>query len=123
MTATLAQLNVSDGGMPKLPVPSARVTRDGVDGDHQRNKKYHGGPNRAELIDVLIRNTRVKDRALYDKMHWGFIDPNGVLLKDSLRDQVDWYARQGMITKRIDVDAIIDERYVRYALEKLGVQR
>lgn len=81
------------------------------------------GPNRAELIDVLIRNTRVKERALYDRMHWGFIDPNGVILKDSLRDQVDWYARQGMVTKRIDVDAIIDERYVRYALEKLGVQR
>ena len=50
MTATLVQLNVSDGGMPKLPVPSARVTRHGVDGDYQRNKKYHGGPNRAVCI-------------------------------------------------------------------------
>jgi len=83
----------------------------------------NGGPNRAELIDVLIRNTRVKDRPLYDKMHWGYIDPNGVLLKESLRDQIDWYARQGMITKRIDVESIIDERYVRYALEKLGALR
>src|SRR5438477_9931304 len=49
-TATLVQLNVSDGGMPKVPVPSARVTRHGVDGDYQRNKKYHGGPNRAVCI-------------------------------------------------------------------------
>jgi MOSC domain-containing protein YiiM len=47
MTAILLQLNVSDGGMPKLPVPEARVTRFGVEGDRQRNLKYHGGPNRA----------------------------------------------------------------------------
>jgi MOSC domain-containing protein YiiM len=50
MTATLAQLNVSPGGIPKRPVDSARVTRFGVDGDAQRNLKYHGGPNRAVCI-------------------------------------------------------------------------
>jgi MOSC domain-containing protein YiiM len=50
MTATLVQVNVSEGGMPKLPVPSARVTRHGVEGDYQRNTKYHGGPNRAVCI-------------------------------------------------------------------------
>ena len=52
MNATLVQVNVSaEGGMPKLPVRAgARVTRDGVDGDWQRNRKYHGGPNRAVCI-------------------------------------------------------------------------
>jgi len=83
----------------------------------------NGGPNRAEMIDLLTRNTRVKDRALYERMHWGYIDPNGVILKDSLQDQVDWYARQGMVTRRIDVNTIIDERYVKFALDKLGPQR
>ena len=47
---TLIQVNVSGGGMPKLPVESARVTRQGVEGDWQRNRKYHGGPNRAVCI-------------------------------------------------------------------------
>src|SRR5688572_27720996 len=50
MTATLAQLNVSQGGIPKRPVDSARITRVGVDGDAQRNLKYHGGPDRAVCI-------------------------------------------------------------------------
>ena len=49
-TPTLAQLNISPGGMPKRPVASARVTRDGVDGDWQRNRKYHGGPDRAVCL-------------------------------------------------------------------------
>jgi MOSC domain-containing protein YiiM len=47
---TLAQLNVSQGGIPKLPVDSARVTRFGVEGDFQKNLKYHGGPNRAVCL-------------------------------------------------------------------------
>ena len=47
MKASLAQVNVSPGGMPKLPVDAARVTKHGLEGDVQRNKKYHGGPNRA----------------------------------------------------------------------------
>jgi MOSC domain-containing protein YiiM len=43
----LVQVNTSDGGMPKLPVLVGRVTVDGVDGDRQRNRKYHGGPLKA----------------------------------------------------------------------------
>ena len=59
MKGSLVQLNVSGGGMPKLPVKSARISIDGVEGDWQKNRKYHGGPNRAiclfsvELYDWL----------------------------------------------------------------------
>ena len=56
-------------------------------------------------------------------MHWGYIDPNGVILKNSLQDQIDWYARQGMVTRRIDVDTIVEERYIKFALDKLGPHR
>jgi MOSC domain-containing protein YiiM len=47
MTGVLSQLNASKGGMPKLPLLAARVTVGGVEGDKQRNLKYHGGPDRA----------------------------------------------------------------------------
>ena len=47
---TLVQLNVSAGGMPKFPVLLARVTPDGVEGDWQKNRKVHGGANRAICI-------------------------------------------------------------------------
>jgi MOSC domain-containing protein YiiM len=43
----LAQLNISPGGMPKLPIDAARVTFEGVPGDWQRDRRYHGGPDRA----------------------------------------------------------------------------
>ena len=55
----LHQINVSDGGVPKLPVPGARITVHGVAGDRQRNPDIHGGPERAvclfslEVIEAL----------------------------------------------------------------------
>jgi MOSC domain-containing protein YiiM len=50
MKGVLTQLNVSQGGIPKLPIAEARVTAEGVAGDWQRNRKYHGGPDRAVCI-------------------------------------------------------------------------
>lgn len=50
MAAVLAQINVSQGGMPKLPIPEARVTFTGIVGDRQRTPKVHGGPDRAVCI-------------------------------------------------------------------------
>jgi MOSC domain-containing protein YiiM len=55
----LHQISVSDGGVPKLPVPEARVTVQGLVGDRQRNRQVHGGPDQAvclfslEVIEAL----------------------------------------------------------------------
>jgi MOSC domain-containing protein YiiM len=49
----LHQINVSDGGVPKRPVGEVRVTRDGLDGDWQRDRKHHGGPDRAVSLFAL----------------------------------------------------------------------
>ncbi len=43
----LVQVNVSAGGVPKLPVRAARITAAGVEGDRQREVTVHGGPHRA----------------------------------------------------------------------------
>ncbi len=46
----ILQVNVSFGGVPKLPVPAARITAAGVEGDRQREVTVHGGPHRAVSI-------------------------------------------------------------------------
>ena len=46
----LHQVNVSDGGVPKLPVEAARITTNGVEGDRQASETVHGGPHRAVSI-------------------------------------------------------------------------
>ena len=58
-TPHVHQVSLSNGGVPKLAVPSAQVTLNGLAGDRQRNRKYHGGPDRAvclyslEVIEAL----------------------------------------------------------------------
>ncbi|WP_447986654.1 MOSC domain-containing protein [Nitrospira sp. Nam74] len=53
------QISVSNGGVPKLAVPEAMITRWGIEGDRQRNSDIHGGPDRAvcvfsvEVIEAL----------------------------------------------------------------------
>ena len=74
MPGTLVQLNVSTGGMPKRPIPSAFVSRDGVAGDWQKNRKYHGGPDRA----ICIYSVELYDwlRAQGVDLAWGAIGEN-----------------------------------------------
>lgn len=50
MGAVLVQVNISQGGMPKLPISEAQVAFDGIVGDRQRIPKIHGGPDRAVCI-------------------------------------------------------------------------
>lgn len=61
-TARVVHINVNAaGGVPKLAVPEALVTTEGVHGDYQRDRAHHGGPQRAvslyalELIEALQR--------------------------------------------------------------------
>ena len=55
----LHSINVSDGGVPKLPQLWAHVRAMGVDGDRQEDRLFHGGPDRAvclyslDLIEAL----------------------------------------------------------------------
>lgn len=51
--ARIVQISVSPGGVPKVPVPSARVTVLGLEGDLHRDLEHHGGPDRALCIFSL----------------------------------------------------------------------
>jgi len=55
------QINVSDGGVPKKPVLEARITKSGLAGDRQRNRKVHGGANRAVCLFSLEMIERLQE--------------------------------------------------------------
>src|ERR671916_3442330 len=55
MDGRIFQLNRSDGGVPKLGVRAAVVTETGLEGDRQRDLRYHGGPERALCLFALER--------------------------------------------------------------------
>jgi MOSC domain-containing protein YiiM len=51
----LAAINRSSGGVPKLPVDECRIGRNGLEGDRQRDLRFHGGPDRAVCLYSLER--------------------------------------------------------------------
>lgn len=58
-------LQRSPGGVPKLPVGRVMVGPSGMEGDKQRDRRFHGGPDRAlclysqERIDGLVAEGHV----------------------------------------------------------------
>ncbi len=57
----LIRINISPGGVPKLPVPAVDVEEQGLVGDWQTDRRHHGGTDRAvclwslDLIEELQR--------------------------------------------------------------------
>jgi MOSC domain-containing protein YiiM len=46
----VAQINISNGGVPKLPVTESLVGWRGIQGDHQADRKHHGRPFQAVCL-------------------------------------------------------------------------
>jgi MOSC domain-containing protein YiiM len=89
--AWIAQINVSSGGVPKRPVPSARVTMLGLEGDAQRDHEHHGGLERAlclfsqERIRALqaeghpIAPGSIGENLTIEGIDWGAVTPGAYL--------------------------------------------
>jgi len=81
------------------------------------------GQGRDEVIDILIRNTSVKDPAIYRQMTPPYINPNGRVNAAKLAEAQDWFAAHGYVPQKADMAALIDMQFVDYALQTLGEYR
>ncbi len=79
-----------------------------------------GGPMRPEVVEICAKYTSLKDKAMYDKIQWSYMDPNAEISYEGLRDQQDWYARQGFVSNKANLEGVVDGRFLHYAIEKLG---
>jgi NitT/TauT family transport system substrate-binding protein len=78
------------------------------------------GRNRDLVIAALIRNTDVKDTAVYERMVPAGLDPDGRIAADALAASIDYYRTAGAITEPVDVATAVDNRWVDHARERLG---
>jgi MOSC domain-containing protein YiiM len=61
MEGYVFQLNCSNGGVPKRPVPEAQLTTAGLACDRQVHLKFHGGPERALCLYSLENIIKLQD--------------------------------------------------------------
>ncbi|MBI1845588.1 MAG: MOSC domain-containing protein [Candidatus Rokubacteria bacterium] len=92
MKATIVQLSVSPGGVPKSAVAAARVTDQGLEGDAHRDSEHHGGPDRAVCLYALeqihalqaeghsIVPGALGENVTVEGLDWGLVTPGRRLL-------------------------------------------
>lgn len=84
MAGTLASINTSNGGVPKLPRPEAHISTLGVEGDQQRDLRHHGGPDRAVCLYSLD--------VIHALQREGHSPSPGVLGENLTVSGIDWTA-------------------------------
>ena len=97
-------LNISNGGVPKRPVERCEVRLRGIAGDRQRDRRYHGGPERAvslyslELIKALIAEGHAPapgalgENVTLAGVDWLQMTPGAVLEAGAVRLELTSYA-------------------------------
>ena len=99
-TARIFQINASAGGVPKLPIPRAEITADGLVEDRQDDLKHHGGPDRALCLYSLQR--------ILDLQAEGHPIFPGAAGENLTVSGLDWNAMQPSLTLRLGRDALVE---------------
>jgi NitT/TauT family transport system substrate-binding protein len=91
-----------------------------VRGGRDYCQAYHNGPNRGEVLDLMVRHGIAKDRDFLDKMHWQARSPDGALNPASIRDIYRLYKKEGLIEREPAEDKILDVSLAAEAAKELG---
>ena len=76
--------------------------------------------DRSEIIQWMIKYTPVKDAAMYDKMRFHGVEPNGYLDPRPIDRYQDFCIEKGILPQRVDVNKLIDTQFIEYAVNRLG---
>jgi MOSC domain-containing protein YiiM len=121
MPARIVSINRSNGGVPKLPVERANASATGLEGDKQRDRRFHGGPKRAlclyslELIDQLVLEGHpiapgsVGENVTISGLDWSSVTPGVRLTLGPVEVEVTSYTVPCKTIRK----AFIDEDFTR----------
>jgi NitT/TauT family transport system substrate-binding protein len=94
-------------------VALARATRDYC-------QAYHHGPNRGEVLDIMMKHGIARDRAQLDAMDWQARDPNGRANPQSLADMLRQFKAEGMIERDPPLARLVDTSFAEDVARTLG---
>jgi MOSC domain-containing protein YiiM len=90
--ATIIQVNISPGGLPKTPIELGFITALGIEGDLHNHPQFHGGPRKAILIiasevieELQSRGYPVFPGALGENLTTRGFDVRDVRIGDTIR--------------------------------------
>jgi NitT/TauT family transport system substrate-binding protein len=81
---------------------------------------YHGGRDRAAMIDLLIKTGTENRPELLHKYPWPARDPNGRINTASMLDMQDWYVKAKMSTTHLPAERLVNTSYIEDAVKAAG---
>jgi len=90
-----------------------------VQGLRYYNDAFTKGLNKADVVAILARNTKV-DPSVVERMTPVGLNPDGYINMDAFAADVDWWTSQGFIKTRVDPAEVVDNSFVDYAIARLG---
>ena len=81
---------------------------------------YHGGPQRAEFLDLMMQHGIGRDRAQLDGMLWQSRSVEGQVNRDSIADLYRVYKKEGMIEHPAEIGKLVDNSFAEAASKALG---
>jgi NitT/TauT family transport system substrate-binding protein len=82
------------------------------------------GPKAEEVIGILTKATPIKDAALFRRIVPSWANPDGAVNMTGLRADLAFFRELGLVeSKDITVDRVVDNSFVKAAVEKLGPYR
>jgi len=106
--------------MEKHPKQAQGFMNAYVRGLRDYNDAFEKGRDKQAIIDILTRYTRIKDPAIYQAVVPVGLSPDGLVNTPSLKTDAQWYFQQGYLKAMPDIDGIVDLRYAKAAVKKLG---
>jgi len=100
----------------RFMVAYLRAARDYVDAFFQ-------GKGTESVIDVLVKNTLIKDRDIYSRAHMHWVDPNGRVNMADLASDVQLLVRAGVVQEPPNLSQAHEPKYAEFATRYLGEYR
>jgi NitT/TauT family transport system substrate-binding protein len=84
---------------------------------------FEYGEDLDEVVDILTRETMLKDPAIYRRIKYSWMDPNGVVNRASLEGYAALFRDLGVATTPIDLSPAFDDKHRAFAVQYLGEYR
>ena len=91
-----------------------------VKGLRDYNDAFEKNQGKEEIIRILTKHTRIKDRKIYLNVVPVGLSPDGLVNEKSLQDDANWYFERGYAKKKPNISQIVDLSYAKNAVKVLG---
>lgn len=88
-------------------------------GTREYCQAYHGGANRAEVIDIIMR-AGIEKRPEILALPWPSRRATGLVDPQAIADVLDWYRANGFVKGDVPRDRLVDNSYIEAANAALG---